>query len=125
MPFQRHHILRLLFVWLDGAINLYQHRSNPLMWIDPWGWVPHTATMTVYSETGDVRFTEHLKSGGATGKSWPEQIASHTESKGIGDPRIQRGDRVVFTEASRPPCPGCKGKMNNAAANKKLNIEYH
>lgn len=60
------------------------------MLIDPWGWVP----------------------------SWPEQITSHTESKGIKDPRIQRGDRVVFTEATLPPCKGCKGNMNMAAANK-------
>jgi hypothetical protein len=81
--------------------------------------------MTVYDSDGNIRFSEHLKSGGATGTSWPEQIASHTESKGIADPRIQSGDRVVFSDASKAPCNGCKGNMNNASAAKNLSIEYY
>jgi hypothetical protein len=81
--------------------------------------------MTVYKPDNTVRFTEPLTSGNATGSSWPEQIASHTESKGVLDPKIQRGDRVVFTDATRPACPGCRGNMNNAAATKNITIEYN
>ncbi|NTY35915.1 RHS repeat-associated core domain-containing protein [Burkholderia diffusa] len=112
-------------IGLYGGENLYRYAANPLMWADPLGWAPHQATMTVYAPDGTMRFTEALKSGGATGTSWPEQIASHTESKGIIDPRIQSGDRVVFTDATLPPCSGCRGNMNVAAASKNLTVEYH
>ncbi|WCM93954.1 DUF6531 domain-containing protein [Acidovorax sp. NCPPB 2350] len=107
-----------------GGANLHSYAPNPISWIDPWGWEHHTATITVYAPDGSIRYSEPLVSGGATGPSWPEQIASHTESKSIGDPRIQPGDRVVYTDASLPACSGCKGNMNNAAAAKGLNIEY-
>jgi len=26
-------------IGLDGGLNLYQYAPNPIMWIDPWGWV--------------------------------------------------------------------------------------
>ncbi|WCM98319.1 DUF6531 domain-containing protein [Acidovorax sp. GBBC 1281] len=108
-----------------GGANLHLYAPNPISWIDPWGWEHHTATITVYAPDGSIRYSEPLVSGGATGPSWPEQIASHTESKSIIDPRIKPGDRVVYTDASLPACSGCKGNMNNAAAAKGLNIEYH
>jgi RHS repeat-associated protein len=112
-------------IGLRGGLNLYQYAPDPVAWVDPWGWDQHQATMTVYDPEGNVRFSDDLRSGGATGTSWPEQIASHTESKGVLDPRIQPGDRVVFTDATLPPCYGCRGNMNDAAAAKNLNIEYH
>ncbi|MDA8455335.1 DUF6531 domain-containing protein [Acidovorax sp. GBBC 3334] len=108
-----------------GGANLHLYAPNPISWIDPWGWEHHTATITVYAPDGTIRYSEPLVSGGATGPSWPEQIASHTESKSIIDARIQPGDKVVYTNASLPACSGCKGNMNNAAAAKGLNIEYH
>ena len=80
--------------------------------------------MSVFSSDGTLRFAEELRSGGATGRSWPAQIASHTESKGVNDPRIQCGDRLVFENATLPPCPGCRGNMNNMAAAKGLVINY-
>ncbi len=112
-------------IGLNGGFNLQRYAPNPVSWIDPWGWEHHTATITVYAPDGSVRYSEPLVSGGATGRSWPEQIASHTESKSIRDPRIQPGDRVVYTEASLPACSGCRGNMNNAAAEKGLSIEYY
>jgi hypothetical protein len=81
--------------------------------------------MTVFDSDGTKRFSEKLTSGGATGRSWPEQISSHTESKGIRDSRIQTGDRVVFTDGKLRPCNGCRGNLNDAAVAKKLDIEYH
>ncbi|WP_211470338.1 RHS repeat-associated core domain-containing protein [Collimonas humicola] len=112
-------------IGLIGGLNVYQYGPNPIGWIDPWGLEPHNATMTVYAPDGSTRFTEPLTSGGATGPSWPEQIASHTESKGVRDPRIKTGDRVVFTNATMTPCSGCRGNMNDASVAQRLDIEYY
>ena len=117
-------------IGLWGGNNLYQFASNTMVWLDPLGLEKHYATMHIYethSSTDPICDAVELASGGGEGKGslpWPEQILLHTEAKGLRDPRIRQGNKVVFTNATRPPCPGCKGHMNNAAAALDLVIEY-
>lgn len=71
---------------------------------------PHELDITVYDSKGNIRYgPEHVVSGGAQGTSWPQQIASHTESKSIIDPRIQPGDHIVYSNATKPARPAVRG----------------
>ncbi len=91
---------------------------------------PHIMTVTVYNEKGVPQSSFTLRSGNAT----PEEIAkgfprtsllTHTENRAMRSTPVRPGWHIVM-EGQYPPCPSCKGAMNERWRNERgrVSITY-
>jgi Pput_2613-like deaminase len=88
---------------------------------------PHVARVTVQRE-GEEVFSGTFTSGGMTPEEaalgFPRSsLATHTEARAVRQVPLQAGDEMLI-EGSYPPCPSCKGAMNQAARNSGARITY-
>ena len=88
---------------------------------------PHVAQVTV-TRDGHTVVNETLTSGGMTAEEralgFPRSsLATHTEARAARNIPLQQGDQMVI-KGSYPPCPACKGAMNQAARRSGATIRY-
>jgi hypothetical protein len=88
---------------------------------------PHTAQVTV-TRNGKTVVNERLASGGMTpdeaALGFPlSALATHTEARAVRRFPLEPGD-VMVIRGKYPPCPPCKGKMNQAAISQNASIRY-
>jgi hypothetical protein len=50
-------------------------------------------------------------------------LATHTEARAARQIPLRKGDTMII-EGSYPPCPSCKGAMNQAARESGATIHY-
>jgi hypothetical protein len=93
--------------------------------VDP---IHHNANVMVRDASGRPRYHERIVSGNMTPEEealgFPRNtLASHSEARALRTIRLERGETMVITGQS-PPCPACKGVMNQAARSTGATILY-
>jgi hypothetical protein len=88
----------------------------------------HNANVMVRDASGQLRNHERLVSGNMTAEEqalgFPRNtLASHTEARAIRNIPVQPGGTMIVT-GQRPPCPICKGLMNQAARDRGARFIY-
>jgi hypothetical protein len=109
---------------VGGAAKPVVPRLGP-RGVDP---IHHNANIMVRDESGSIRFHERIVSGNMTAEEealgFPRNtLASHSEARALRTIRLERGETMVITGQS-PPCPTCKGAMNQAARSTGATIIY-
>jgi hypothetical protein len=104
--------------------------NSPVPRLGPRGVDPahHNANIMVRDASGRLRHHERIVSGNMTPEEqalgFPRNtLASHTEARAIRNIPLQRGETMTIT-GQRPPCPTCKGVMNQAARESGATIIY-
>lgn len=113
------------------AAGLFVAPSNgPVPRLGPHGVDPahHNANIMVRDASGRLRHHERIVSGNMTPEEqalgFPRNtLASHTAARAIRNIPLQRGETTTIT-GQRPPCPTCKGVMNQAARDSGATIIY-
>lgn len=87
----------------------------------------HSAQVTVMRE-GQTIVDAPLRSGGMTPEEaalgFPKStLATHTEARAVRQYPLRPGD-VMTIRGQYPPCPSCKGAMNQAARSQGATIRY-
>ena len=89
---------------------------------------PMTGDVTVFNGQGEITAQQSITSGGMT----PEQaelgfpqstLATHVEAQATSGIPLNEGDTMTI-EGDRPPCPTCRGVMNQTAAKAGARIVY-
>jgi Pput_2613-like deaminase len=93
--------------------------------VDP---IHHNANIMVRDVSGRLRYHDRIVSGNMTAEEealgFPRNtLASHSEARAIRAIRLERGETMMITGQS-PPCPNCKGVMNQAARSTGATIIY-
>ncbi|MFO0883455.1 MAG: polymorphic toxin-type HINT domain-containing protein [Pirellulales bacterium] len=88
----------------------------------------HKANVTIRDQNGNLLSRERLLSGNMTSSEralgFPRNmLASHTEARAATQTTLQPGQVMTIT-GQRPPCPSCKGYMNQAARESRAIIIY-
>jgi hypothetical protein len=88
----------------------------------------HNANVMVRNAEGNVVSHQRLVSGSMTpaeqSLGFPNgSLASHTEARAVRNIPLRPGDTMVIT-GQNPPCPRCRGVMNQAAGSTGANIIY-
>jgi hypothetical protein len=105
------------------AINLVP-RSGP-RGVDP---NHHNANVLVRDAAGNVVAHQRIVSGNMTleeqALGFPRNtLASHTEARAVRTMPLEPGGSMTIT-GQNPPCPSCKGVMNQAATESGATIRY-
>ena len=84
--------------------------------------------MVVTDSSGNVKSSTQFQSGNMTpaekALGFPlSTLATHTEARATSQVHLEPGDTMTIT-GKYPPCPSCKGKMNQAAKETGANIVY-
>jgi RHS repeat-associated protein len=87
----------------------------------------HVATVTVV-RNGQVIVKTTVTSRPMTAEEkalgFPKNtLAAHTEARAVRQNPLQRGDTMII-HGTKPPCPSCKGVMNQAMRETGAKIEY-
>jgi hypothetical protein len=88
----------------------------------------HNANVRVQDSNGKTTSRSRYVSGNMTPEEkalgFPKNtLASHTEARAVKDIKLKPGETMTIT-GQRPPCPSCKGKMNNAVKESGADINY-
>ncbi|MEJ5276037.1 MAG: polymorphic toxin-type HINT domain-containing protein [Thermogemmata sp.] len=115
-------------LWAHNEYNAPTNSPVPRLGsrgVDP---AHHNANIMVRDASGRLRHHERIVSGNMTPEEqalgFPRNtLASHTEARAIRNIPLQRGETTIIT-GQRPPCPTCKGIMNQAARESGATIIY-
>lgn len=88
---------------------------------------PHVADVTV-TRNGEVVSQQTLRSGNMTpdeaALGFPRStLATHTEARAVRSTSLEAGDDMLIS-GQYPPCPSCKGAMNQATRSSGASITY-
>jgi RHS repeat-associated protein len=88
----------------------------------------HNANVIVQDSSGKIIIRSRYVSGNMTPEEkalgFPKNtLASHTEARAVRDIKLKQGENMTIT-GQRPPCPSCKGKMNQTSQNSGASINY-
>ena len=115
-------------LWAHNEYNAPTNSPVPRLGsrgVDP---AHHNANIMVRDASGRLRHHERIVSGNMTPEEqalgFPRNtLASHTEARAIRNIPLHRGETMIIT-GQRPPCPTCKGIMNQAARESGATIIY-
>ena len=113
-----------------GGVDNAESLSVPVPRTGPKGVDPnhHNANVTVRDADGAIVSHDRVVSGNMTpdeeALGFPNSsLASHTEARAVRSTSLESGQSMTIT-GQNPPCPRCKGAMNQKASESGASVRY-